>query len=323
MVYFATNEMTDFDTHGLMTMASSPIQFDNALMSRAMFYNEGSDTLFDKMLDGDTNILWCHFVTHYQSDSSNGIWGYDNDWLRIFDLDGNRVAGIYRGGSTSNSFQTRAQSATIVASGALGVPAIRTVWDVCVDMTGSNIVVTTYLNGGLTHTVSVAKGTRKNIKRVEWRPGGLRFNWTNLCMSEFILSPTSTLGQQVATLLPNTDGGLTEMAGNVTDLGTSGDGLGLETNAPNQRHTWNPTAYGGPSKPIAAVQVSLAAERSGGSPSVIAPFFRKAGLNYDGLNIAVGAYTKGRQVWTVNPITGLPWTVSDLTGLEIGLKSGG
>lgn len=322
MVFFATNEMTDFDTYGLMAMQSTPVQFNSALMSRGMFFNSGSDGVVSKMLDGDTNILWCHFVTHYETGGSTGIWSYDDDWLRVFDLAGNRVAGLYRGGSGSNSFATRAHSATIVASGSLGVATTRTVWDVCVDMTGSNIVVTTYLNGVLTHTVSVAKGTRTNIKRVEWRPGGLRYNWTNICMSEFILSATSTLGQQVATLLPNTDGGLTEMVGNVTDLRTSGDGLGLETNAPSQRHTWNPTVYGGPSKPIAAVQVSLAAERSGGSPSVIAPFFRKAGLNYDGNNIAVGAYTRGRQVWTVNPITGLPWTISDLTGLEIGLKSG-
>lgn len=323
MIYFATNEMTDFDTFGNMNMESTPVQFDAALMTRAMYTTSYSDTLIDKTLETDTNILWCHFVTHYQSGGSTGIWSYDNDWLRIFDLAGNRVAGIFRGSSGSNAYQTRAQSATIVASGALTVPTGRTVWDVCVNMTGSNIVVTTYLNGVLTHTVSVAKGTRTNIKRVEWRPAGIRYNWTNLCMSEFILSNTSTLGQQVATLLPNTNGGLTEMTGNVTDLGTSGDGLGLETNAPNQRHTWNPTVYGGPSKPIAAVQVSLAAERSGGSPSVIAPFFRKAGLNYDGINVAVGAYTRGRQVWEINPITGLPWTISDLTGLEIGLKSGG
>ena len=322
MVFFATNEMTDFDTHGLMFMSNTPVQFDNSVMSRAMFYDSGSDTIFDKTLENDTNIIWCHFVTEFTSSGRTNIWGYQNDWLSFIDLDGNKVAGLYRGSSSSNSFSTRAQSATIVSSGEIGVSLTRTIWDVCVDMTGSNIVVSTYLNRVLTHTVTVAKGTRKNIKKVEWRPAGLRYNWINLCLSEFILSPTSTLGQRVATLLPNTNGSLTEMLGNVSDLLDAGDGLGLETNAPNQRHTWNPTAYGGPSKPIAALQVSLIAERSDGSPSVVAPFFRKSGLNYDGLNILVGANTKGRQIWTINPITGLPWTIADLTGLEIGLKSG-
>lgn len=53
---------------------------------------------------------------------------------------------------------------------------------------------------------------------------------------------------------------------------------------------------------------------------IFAPLLRQGGADFVGADQSIGltTYTFYKQAFSVNPVTGLPWTVSDLTSCEIG-----
>lgn len=194
--------------------------------------------------------------------------------------------------------------------------------DIHIKFTATHMEIQYFQNGTLVESFNTPKGTKTGIKRIVMTPACHYNAPSTVVISEMMTLTTSTLGLRLASLDVASQGDLTGMVGDVMDLNTFGDGLGLVTNAPNQRRSWNPTAYGGAARPISAVVQTMVAERAGGSPSVLAAFIRKDGLNYDGSNKAIGSYTRAMQVWETNPMNGLPWDTDDLAGLQFGVKSG-
>lgn len=72
---------------------------------------------------------------------------------------------------------------------------------------------------------------------------------------------------------------------------------------------------------VKAVQHTLTAKKTNGNPIGLVPFFRAAGVDYDGSRLApTTTYAVLLEQQTVNPATGLPWSVSDIVGLEAGFK---
>ena len=320
-ILFAGNRPADFElaTGGMLT--TTPGRFDAAYVPNAIFYTADVGDVLDFIFDTPQSVIWVHYVTRISATGGN-YHGYNEEWMRFYDTNGLRMGGLYRGGTISNANATRVQGDTTVLGLYNDVDTALVTWDVCFERTATDLICTQYKNGVSISTATAAFGTRTNIKRLQMIVQGMRYNLTGISFSEIIVANTSTLGMRLYALPPSTVGSLTDMVGDVSDLLTIGEGLGLTSDAPNERHTWNPAAYTGPTKDVAAVLVNFSAERVGGSPSTIASMLRKSGLNYDGANQEILTASRRQQIWHTNPITGLPWHSSDLSGLEFGLKSG-
>jgi len=72
---------------------------------------------------------------------------------------------------------------------------------------------------------------------------------------------------------------------------------------------------------IKAVQHCLTAKKTNSGSIGLMPFIRQDGVDYDGSRLApTTSYTVLLEQHTVNPATGLPFTTSEVTGLEAGFK---
>lgn len=313
-VLFVANKVADIQGSSLVPATEG---FDASLMNEAI-KTVHRDANVNFKLSSEVPEVWHHF--RIKQNSTTPSQYYSSEAYYLIDAGDRQVVRLVRGYNSYNL-----QLVVIGASTIEGVfhPINDDVTvDVHVKVDATNIEAHLFVGGVLLETITVGKGTRTGINRFTMSPSQFFLHCSDVTLSEMMLLTTSTLGLRLASLDVLSQGDLTGMVGDVMDLNTFGDGLGLVSNAANQRRSWNPSAYGGPARPIAAVVQSMVAERAGGSPSVLAAFLRKDGLNYDGPNKAIGSYTKTIQVWETNPMNGLPWDMDDLIGIQFGVKSG-
>lgn len=84
--------------------------------------------------------------------------------------------------------------------------------------------------------------------------------------------------------------------------------------------TYLPTGL--PSGTIFGLQVNLYARKTDSGPRSIAPVLRHAGADYVGSNQApsFGTYNYLIQLYSLNPGTGVAWTIADVNAIEAGVK---
>lgn len=217
-------------------------------------------------------------------------------------------------------------SATVTATGSV-TRALNTTTtvDISVEVSGGATTVNVYFDGALALTATnTSIGARGQPAMFDCYPAAIRVNTVpaQACVSEVIVSTDATIAQRLATMKPVGAGIFSEMTGSLDDLSNASDLDGLVSDAPGQRHTWVPSAYNGPDKPINALVLSSLGRRTQGTPSTLAQVIGLGGTLYAGADVPVAMSTPMKEVFTLNPATGQPWVVADLATLEVGLKSG-
>jgi hypothetical protein len=318
------NRLVDFD-FGLNMVINVTNNFDAMYVANCVQCVDLEDFVGMDVPAG-TTTTWFHFRTEQTGTTANATGTYT--FLEIFDgvtASGTMLARIIKGSGTSTNFNVEVFGATTVA-GPTFVPGTLNTWDLSVTVSGTTTTVALYINGSIISTTSNTAngglGTARSIRvypKIHRRVGGA----AGVGISEFMVSDTSTVGQRLACMAIVANGDLVGMAGTVTDMNTSGDGLGLLTDAPGERHTWTHVAYGGAVKNLAAVMLSGRASRNAGTPTRIANALRISSVNYDGDDkvIPIATPTAFKQVWATNPATAGVWTSAQLSGVQGGLKS--
>ena len=310
----------DLDASGSLAEVNTANTFDSLYGVNSMYGPGEADYM--RLIDpGNHSDVWFHF--RYYSVGSGNYGGTANA-LVIFDTNGTPLFTMAK----TTSLGANVTPVVLGTSNVTGVGVTlltTTIYfiDIQVVVSGSTTTVSIYINGTLNQTLTNSNnGGRLNPKGIELYPNRFRYG-SGLFgyVSEFFLSTTMTIGQRLASLRVDSNGSLTGFTGTITDLNTIDASTGMVSDTPGQRHTWNPTAYGGPSKSVAAVVASMRAEWASGTPSKVAQFLRIGSANYDGSDVTIGTMTMAQEIWHTNPATSAVWATSDLASLQVGMKS--
>ena len=143
-----------------------------------------------------------------------------------------------------------------------------------------------------------------------------------------ITDALTTVGMELATLVPSAVGNFSEFTNDYKAIDDSGydQSTTISTTAANQRESWffaDPEFNLG-DKVIYGVAITTVAQLDlAGAISDFAPFVRIGGINYDQSGIGANSTAPNAYVtlMQLNPSTGAPWSKEELVGLETGIMS--
>lgn len=196
---------------------------------------------------------------------------------------------------------------------------------------GTSLTLTWYFNGvvAATVTVTVAFMSGKLVRQCSW--GGTGHNSTSyrIWHSEMIVSSEDPRGYRVATVVPNSLGTKDEWIGNyadIDDVGIPSDADYIYTDAINKIESFGLTnlSVTAQNMDVVAAVVSARARRGVTGPQNLKPFIRTNSTDYEGATYATVPSTFTNMppvVMGVNPVTGNPWTITEIQDLEAGFKS--
>lgn len=148
--------------------------------------------------------------------------------------------------------------------------------------------------------------------------------------SQVIVTDTDdTRAMKLATLGPNADGALTEWTGSYTDvdeIGTYNDGDYISSGTPNQVELFGMSDLSATAATLDVIAFVMAGRGRKGAagPQNVQMALRTSGVDYfsgnlPGLSPVFAALTQ--TIWPNNPSTSLPWSTSDINGIQAGFKS--
>lgn len=148
--------------------------------------------------------------------------------------------------------------------------------------------------------------------------------------SQVIVTDTDdTRAMKLATLGPNADGALTEWTGGYTDVdevGIYNDGDYISSGTPNQVELFGMSDLSATAATLDVIAFVMAGRGRKGAagPQNVQAAVRTSGVDYfsgnlPGLNPVFSPLAQ--TVWPVNPSTSLPWSTSDINGIQAGFKS--
>lgn len=301
--------------------------FDSSYVSNGMAtpFTSTTDTLSYMALvtAAVSTDYWIHFRAYPTTSGGGNDTNSGTAWLQLFNASGVLVADLVKNGNVAHDSKCRAYgTSTVTSTGSLAFTVnTAVIIDVHVNVSGSTTLVEVYANGVLAiSATNTANGSRGLPVRAELRAANVGYtNFQQMNYSEIIIADTSTLGMRLDELQVNTVGANSDFTGTLSDLNVESV-AGLTTTAAGQRHSWNPVAYAG-SGAIAAVVASGRAHRKSGAPSKLAHYLRLGGVNYDGTDRTIDEYEAWQQIWATNPATSAAWVGSDLSSIQVGLKS--
>jgi len=139
--------------------------------------------------------------------------------------------------------------------------------------------------------------------------------------TEIIVADGDTRNARLNFLRPVTGGAFAQWDGLLASLGDDDPTTGLYTKVPAERHSASLSGYIGAQNLSNLVSVTTTT-RGLNSPSRIKHMIRQSGVNYDSPNFDLPFSLKySLYDLQLNPATGLPWTSSDLSSLEVGVLS--
>lgn len=185
---------------------------------------------------------------------------------------------------------------------------------------GEDIQIDVYRDSSLISTATAPNtGEKGPIRHVEL--SGLTGTST-FQMSEFVLTEGfSTLGTRLARMEPVGDGTYSDMEGDYSDMISLDYDFGVVGRSPGERMSWTHRAYGGIAIEggVLAVIGVVTTSKLPGTENNTAQFLRFNDTNYEGRALSNDAREQSWEVWTKNPITGLPWDTDDLADMEMGV----
>jgi len=186
--------------------------------------------------------------------------------------------------------------------------------------------VNLYMSGTLRITAPVNLSTLTGITKVRsW--GATRGIQVTISYSQFILATVSTIGMRVGTIYMSGQGAthtfdtggyanVDELAYSDADFDQSGTAGQVELFTGTS--VFNMTGY-----TPRAIALTARAKTDGTAPTKFRFQLRCGGVTYDnGADLSLDfGYGNFCAVWETNPATGLPFTSTDIAGLQFGLKS--
>lgn len=139
--------------------------------------------------------------------------------------------------------------------------------------------------------------------------------------SEIIVADGDTRNARLNFLRPVSAGAFSQWDGELLSLGDDDPTSGIYTKVAAERHTAGLSTYIGAQNLSNLVSVSQTT-RGLNSPTKIRHTIRQSGVNYDSPNIDL-PFSLQYNLYDLqlNPATGLPWTSTDLSSLEVGVLS--
>lgn len=199
------------------------------------------------------------------------------------------------------------------------------------NIVGTSLTVTWYFDSVLaaTVTVNVPFMSGKLVKKCGWSGTGHTSTSYRMYHSEMIVSSEDPRGYRVATITPNSLGTKDEWTGNyadIDDLGVTFDADYIYTDAINKTESFGLTNLSATAQnmDVVAAVISARARRGVTGPQNIKPFIRTNSTDYEGATYPTVPATFTNLppvVMAVNPVTGNPWTITEIQDLEAGFKS--
>jgi hypothetical protein len=327
-ILWAGNGIECFNTLGAggLTYTTSGSSFDSNYVSDALFVGSSVNDIFTPLT---TTVTECWYHCDFMILGSN----YIRTWMTLCDdTDTDRVTFETRGtGSTLQVGYWNGSSFTYLTSYAL-TTSTRYVFDLHVKIHGSEGKVEFFINGtsvgSFTGNTSSLGATLKGFKLK-----GLNIS-SYLTVSQFIVEDgtrsTGTIGLKLAAH---------PASGNaVTNTGWTGYNSYGNTSDLNDSTTINTSTAGNivtfPLKDLPTVAADwnildvwqgIRAQSGLVSPTNIQPAIRSNGANVAAPNLpglsATVPIGQCYQWGSINPVTGVTWTVADINALEAGVKA--
>lgn len=321
------NNMVNYTTtnYGDAAFTPSPWMGGNTDAATYSYWSQielaGSTTL------GET--LWFH--CRLRLDMGGSYSTGDGTQLQFIDTDNAVVAELY---TVASKLSLRILGDTTVVSDVASRYSLSTAdatyfFDISLQVSASAITMTLYVNGALSHSITVGN-TTANKKKID----KLIMLWTNLfdtftapfAISEIIVTENeATLNWRLATLEPTAQGDFTQWIGDYTALDYKRDGTYMYAAETGIRESWDVSAYGGPTSGVNVRGVYMKYVAQAGAddgPQSVQPFVSIGGTPHDATAQALTELPAQYMAeWVNNPNTGLPWVPADFSGWEFGLRS--
>lgn len=262
------------------------------------------------------DITWYHMMKIIDSQGSNEDGFLD----RYYDAAGKEVARIE---VLNGEFAIMGLGTTNVTSNYIAPPTTKTRWDIKIDLSGSSLVVSLYVDGGASPTLEVTVPTSNTGNPTQIHI--ISKDAEDCYTSELYVADYDTRNTRPVKQVPNATGNHSAWQGGFADLGDEKVGTGVVGNTAVDKLTMNLEAYPGPSSPagIKEVVVKMVGAKGATGPSNIRPMVRISSTDYFEANlnptqeVPLAMYA----TWTQNPNTAAPWSVADLDTTEFGVEA--
>lgn len=275
---------------------------------------------------GAITSAWLSAQVYYNDSGTTG-----NRFVGLINVGSGNGSGIWFGQSSSSDnkmaiFKYDGTTLTQLALGATGVFNTTTQpfkWDLQVISYGSSSTVNLYWSGNLycSYTGSTAISGVSNLDGVGiWALSG-----NSAGMSELIVSDTDTRAMNLMTMAPTSTGttaSWTGVVGNVNPV-TINDGNSVFTNTVAQDEQFHLTTPASGTFSIPFVRIAArCANTTGATATQVALGFNSGGTVVVGSNNSlITSFKLVESVYTQNPVSSAAWTQSDLTSLQVDLRS--
>lgn len=274
---------------------------------------------------GDTT--WFHFRTYSDGNGytiptgATGILFQCQDSLNRNLMRLTRQANVYTQGITLTIFNG---TTTITANSTIPMTQSKMNFiDISLKITPVLIRADLYINGALACFASFGSNPNSLTNPIRFSLGCSHTESLTMgqSFSEIIVTDGDTRNARLNFLRPVTGGAFSQWEGDLAALGDDDPTTGLYTKVANERHSAGLSTYSGAQNLSNLVSVSQTT-RGLNSPSKIKHFIRQGGVNYDSPNIDL-PYSLQYNLYDLplNPATGMPWTSTDLSSLEVGVLS--
>lgn len=197
---------------------------------------------------------------------------------------------------------------------------------------GTTLTLTWYLDGlpVSSVTVTVAYMSGKLAKTFAWAGSSASNSAYWIYHSEMLVTSEDCRGWRVATLGPNSLGTKDEWIGNYADIDEVGapddnDAISTDTAAKVELFGLSNLSVSAQNMDVVAVALSARARRGLTGPQNVKGVIRTNSTEVDTAsnlgNVAPIFQPLTQVIWENNPVTGVPFTVSEVQNLELGVKS--
>jgi hypothetical protein len=270
-------------------------------------------------------ITWIHFRHLCETSATNTVG--NGTVVHAVDALNRLIARVSKisGNSTQTVRLTVYNGATTISVDGL-IPLTEgknNIIDLALTITGSLIKADLYINGALSATAQFGSNPNSMGKPVRLSFGtSFTSSLSQLVyFSEIIVADGDTRNARLNFLRPIAAGAATQWDGVLSAMADDDPSTGLFTSVPNERHSFEPSAYVGAQNISNLVTVTQTV-RGINSPEKLQHYIRQGGINYDSPDIPIGYDLQYNIVdLGINPSTSAPFTSADIDVLEVGIRS--
>lgn len=333
MDVFAANDLCAFiTTAGTPTESTNTSVRDATYTPKAIFLENAAHIRSARFINPDTGAStsltegWLHFDM-YWSIGTNGVNG---GAVFLVNDAGVQVIRIYADRTSGLRLDYWDGSAWVAGGDFLGgTEGSLNTFDlhfIC----GASGELNLYVNEGFEPSLSISglNAAVTNAAYVDFADNNVIVA-ASLYASQILVSDNFTLGAKVGSLVPTAAGTNTAWAGTYTDVVKTGfnDTTYIESTTAGEKETYAATDHVLPafSYLISGVWVNIRGKNGTADPTGITAAVRTGGADfntgYNYPNLTDVGFGPGISGFSLNPDTGLAWTISEVNAAEVGVES--